>query len=193
MRKRRVAAGLHPATSDRSEKISPRWGRNSNSPSEDPLHTGLWGHYLVLGTQSTVEGVNLINSQMKHWTAYGVESNRMGFNGNVSVHDMSETYMRPLQLMLAANVSSAMCAYDAINVRPPIAFCLGLHVLELNYAGIIVSLWSSSGHTIMCVQHLPCSLCSVMKLRVDDCAALHIVSRREWLDESHGAPKALGI
>ena len=51
----------------------PRWGRNSNSPSEDPLLTGLYGKYLVTGTQTQKDGVNLINSQMKHWTAYGVE------------------------------------------------------------------------------------------------------------------------
>jgi beta-glucosidase-like glycosyl hydrolase len=91
----------------------PRWGRNSNSPSEDPLLTGLYGQALVTGTQTPADNVNLINSQMKHWTAYGVESNRMGFNGNVSVHDMSETYMVPLQLMLKANVSSAMCACES--------------------------------------------------------------------------------
>ena len=90
----------------------PRWGRNSNSPSEDPLLTGLYGQALVTGTQTPADGVNLINSQMKHWTGYGVESNRMGFNGNISVHDMSETYMVPLQLMLKANVSSAMCACE---------------------------------------------------------------------------------
>ena len=48
----------------------PRWGRNSNSPAEDPLLTGLFGKFLVTGTQSPAKGVNLINSQMKHWTAY---------------------------------------------------------------------------------------------------------------------------
>lgn len=88
----------------------PRWGRNSNSPSEDPLLTGMYGKYIVTGTQTNKDGVNLINSQMKHWTGYGVEHGRMGFNGNISVHDMSETYMVPLQIMLSANVSSAMCA-----------------------------------------------------------------------------------
>jgi len=99
----------------------PRWGRNSNSPSEDPLLTGLYGEQLVLGTQSPLNGVNLINSQMKHWTAYGVEANRFGFNGNISVHDLAETYMEPLHRMLDANVSAAMCAYDAINGTPSCA------------------------------------------------------------------------
>ena len=95
----------------------PRWGRNSNSPSEDPLVTAKYGVHLVQGTQtrdgdgpSGGGGARLINSQMKHWTGYGVEANRFGFNGNFSVHDLSETYMVPLQRMAAeANVSSAMC------------------------------------------------------------------------------------
>jgi len=47
----------------------PRWGRNSNSPSEDPVLTGVYGEQLVMGTQSPLLGVNLVNSQMKHWTA----------------------------------------------------------------------------------------------------------------------------
>ena len=39
----------------------------------------------------------------------------MAFNGNVSVHDMAETYMVPLQIMLTANVTglSAMCACES--------------------------------------------------------------------------------
>jgi beta-glucosidase-like glycosyl hydrolase len=27
----------------------PRWGRNSNSPSEDPFHIGVYGQEIVLG------------------------------------------------------------------------------------------------------------------------------------------------
>ena len=101
---------LTPLFSQVNIQRDPRWGRNSNSPSEDPLLTGEYGEQLVLGTQSPMQGVNLISSQMKHWTGYGVESNRMGFNGIISVHDLAETYMVPLQKMLRANVSGAMCA-----------------------------------------------------------------------------------
>jgi hypothetical protein len=35
----------------------------------------------------------------------------MGFNGNISLHDLAETYLEPLHIMLRANVSAAMCAY----------------------------------------------------------------------------------
>ena len=81
----------------------------------------MYGKYLVMGTQTNKDGVALINSQMKHWTTYGVENGRMGFNGNISVHDMSETYMVPLKIMLDANVSSAMCVrpfYHKETSRP---------------------------------------------------------------------------
>lgn len=45
----------------------------------------------------------------------------MGFDGKFSVHDLSETYMTPLRLMLSANISSAMCSYNAINGTPSCA------------------------------------------------------------------------
>ena len=99
----------------------PRWGRNSNSPSEDPLLTGTYGSELVRGTQLREpggSGVHLMNSQMKHWTGYTVEANRMGYNGNFSLHDLAETYMVPMQMMSRVNVSSAMCSYNAVNGTP---------------------------------------------------------------------------
>jgi beta-glucosidase-like glycosyl hydrolase len=66
---------------------------------------------------------------MKHWTAYGVESNRMGFDGRgISLHDLSDSYFKPLKMCVLtsaedadARVSSAMCAYDAINGVPSCA------------------------------------------------------------------------
>ena len=51
----------------------PRWGRNSNSPSRDPL-LRWYGPAIVTGTQTPSAGVNLVNSEMKHWTGYGVEN-----------------------------------------------------------------------------------------------------------------------
>ena len=46
-----------------------RWGRNSNSPSEDALLTGSYGYELVAGLQTpSADGVRLVNAQMKHWT-----------------------------------------------------------------------------------------------------------------------------
>ena len=69
---------------------------------------------------------NKIANMMKHWTAYSVESNwwegapqgRMGFDANISVHDLVDTYFVGMRMAAEANISSAMCAYDAINGTP---------------------------------------------------------------------------
>lgn len=61
---------------------------------------------------------NKIANMMKHWTAYSVESNRFGFDANVSMHDLVDTYFVGMQMAADANISSAMCAYDAINGTP---------------------------------------------------------------------------
>ena len=149
----------------------PRWGRNSNSPSEDPLLTGAYGAALVRGTQlrddeeglSGSGAVHLMLSQMKvssfmyryilrescsqfdslpltsltifltrpnlmkHWTGYTVEANRFGYNGNFSLHDLAETYMRPMEMMVKVNVSSAMCSCVA-PCAPPRSTCSVLSV-----------------------------------------------------------------
>lgn len=60
-----------------------------------------------------------VANMMKHWTAYGVEQNRFGFNSNISLHDLVESYFRPTVITAqAAALPSLMCAYDAINGTP---------------------------------------------------------------------------
>jgi hypothetical protein len=71
-----------------------------------------------------------VAAEMKHWTAYGVESNRMGFAGEISVHDLSDTYFKPLKMALAVNISSAMwygfgfCFSSYIFLSLSFFFCL---------------------------------------------------------------------
>ena len=111
----------------------PRWGRNSNSPSEDPYHTGAYGKAITEGFQGIAvhpgspmpvdhRFVKVAN-MMKHWTAYSVENfpggpGRMGFDGNISLHDLVDTYFPGMRMSAEANISSAMCSYDAINGTP---------------------------------------------------------------------------
>eukprot|EP00039_Didymoeca_costata_P015425 m.262431 g.262431 ORF g.262431 m.262431 type:complete len:869 (+) comp16222_c1_seq24:245-2851(+) len=98
----------------------PRWGRNSNSASECPIHSGIYGQQIISGMQGD-DSIHLISAEMKHWTAYAVESNRFGFNGNISLYDMGATFMVPLKMALKSNVSAAMCSYNAINGTPSCA------------------------------------------------------------------------
>eukprot|EP00730_Choanoeca_flexa_P016201 TRINITY_DN7606_c0_g1_i3.p1 TRINITY_DN7606_c0_g1~~TRINITY_DN7606_c0_g1_i3.p1 ORF type:complete len:786 (+),score=190.70 TRINITY_DN7606_c0_g1_i3:3-2360(+) len=99
----------------------PRWGRNSNSPSEDPFHIGMYGRGIVRGMQGSNPDKRITAAEMKHYTGYGVENNRFGFRGYISVYDMVDTYMKPLRLLLPYNVSSYMCSYNAINDIPSCA------------------------------------------------------------------------
>ena len=105
----------------------PRWGRNSNSPSECPFHTGAYGKAVTEGFQGAKVARSpvphdpryvKIANMMKHWTAYSVESDwwegapqgRMGFDANISIHDMVDTYFPGMRMAVEANISSAMCA-----------------------------------------------------------------------------------
>ena len=111
----------------------PRWGRNSNSPSEDPRLCGAYGAEVTLGmqngapvdTDTVTDGPNnflLTAAEMKHFTAYGVEANRMGFDANISLHDMADSYLVPMKIAVErANISAAMCSYSAINGTPSCA------------------------------------------------------------------------
>ena len=67
-----------------------------------------------------------MNAAFRHWTAYGVEGNiekyRMAFDANISLHDMADSYLVPMKLLVTrANVSAAMCSYSAINGTPSCA------------------------------------------------------------------------
>jgi beta-D-xylosidase 4 len=68
----------------------------------------------------------LAAAEMKHFTAYGVEANseanRMGFDANISLHDMADSYLVPMKIAVErANISAAMCSYSAINGTPSCA------------------------------------------------------------------------
>lgn len=47
---------------------SPKWGRNSNSPSEDPFHTGMYGANIVTGMQGSDPNHWITAAEMKHFT-----------------------------------------------------------------------------------------------------------------------------
>ena len=61
-------------------------------------------------------------AEMKHFAAYGVESNRFAFDANISLHDMADSYLVPMKMAVErANTSAAMCSYSAINGTPSCA------------------------------------------------------------------------
>ena len=80
----------------------PRWGRNGESSSEDPLFNALYGAYYADGAQRDPRSPRYLRSivTLKHWGAYSVdvyknatvEYHRQSFDANVSSFDMSDSY-----------------------------------------------------------------------------------------------------
>ena len=110
--------------------VDPRYGRNSELPSEDTYLNGAYAIEVVRGMQ---EGDDprwplKIHTTLKHYTAYSVEANRFGFIGNASTYDVYDSflpqYAAAFQLGHSAGV---MCSYmslriadaDAPTTQPP--------------------------------------------------------------------------
>lgn len=91
----------------------PRFGRNSELPSEDPFLAGNYAVQSVLGmqvggregrrtggTQESIEGAGLLKmiAGLKHFALYSVEDNRHSRNFNVSDFDLWDTYLPQYRL-----------------------------------------------------------------------------------------------
>jgi beta-glucosidase len=92
------------------------WGRNIEVYGEDPLHAGRLAGALARGVQwdGAAPGSQpylKVYATIKHYTGYQVETNRFGFNANVSERDLVMTYLLPFQVAAAegGNVG-VMCA-----------------------------------------------------------------------------------
>ncbi len=91
----------------------PRWGRNVECPTEDPMHAGMYGAAMISGVQTQdSRGRLLAGVQMKHFAVYQVEDcggggiapgvptpepscSRMKFDAKVSTSELNETYATP--------------------------------------------------------------------------------------------------
>eukprot|EP00008_Paramoeba_atlantica_P009980 CAMPEP_0201481994 /NCGR_PEP_ID=MMETSP0151_2-20130828/6242_1 /ASSEMBLY_ACC=CAM_ASM_000257 /TAXON_ID=200890 /ORGANISM="Paramoeba atlantica, Strain 621/1 / CCAP 1560/9" /LENGTH=701 /DNA_ID=CAMNT_0047864447 /DNA_START=732 /DNA_END=2837 /DNA_ORIENTATION=+ len=98
----------------------PRFGRNSELPSEDPTLAGLYASYYVQGMQVGEDRRYLkMVSGLKHFTAYSVESGRSVRNYNISIFDLFDTYLAQYKLAFTrGNAMAMMCSYSAVNGVP---------------------------------------------------------------------------
>mmetsp|Transcript_19145 Transcript_19145/g.48555 ORF Transcript_19145/g.48555 Transcript_19145/m.48555 type:complete len:862 (+) Transcript_19145:48-2633(+) len=100
----------------------PRFGRASELPGEDPLHSGLYAYEMVSGMQERdAAGYPKMLAFLKHFTGYSVETNRGHDNYDVSPHDMWDTYLRQYALAFEAQPMGVMCSYNALNGAPSCA------------------------------------------------------------------------
>jgi hypothetical protein len=76
----------------------------------------------------------------------------MGFDANISIHDLADTYFVGMRMAAEANISSAMCAVSACMRTMTIRLC---------------SPTAFSSHMSMCEQHhSPCALYGSPILRI---------------------------
>lgn len=111
----------------------PRWGRNIETPGEDPYLSGEYAENFVQGFQEAPEDPSHIQASAccKHYVANEMESttqadgehyDRQHVDSSVSMQDLVDSYMRPFQACVEkGKVSSLMCSYNAVNGVPSCA------------------------------------------------------------------------
>ncbi|CUF69598.1 glycoside hydrolase family 3, putative [Bodo saltans] len=107
----------------------PRWGRNQEVPSEDPLLAGDYAKAYTEGIQRnpsmdrhTIQAI----VTLKHWAAYSLDDsdgvNRYNFNAVVSEYDLSDTYLRAFHAgIVEGQAKGVMCSYNSLNGIPTCA------------------------------------------------------------------------
>lgn len=146
------AAGPHLGLDCWSPNINinrdPRWGRNMETPSEDPLVNS---KYSVAYTKGLQEGKDKRYLQavvtVKHYVAYSLEHyngiDRMAFNAVVSNYDFADTYLPAFKAsVVEANAKGIMCSYNSVNGVPMCAnkkLNTGLLRNTLGFDGYITS------------------------------------------------------
>eukprot|EP01062_Namystynia_karyoxenos_P033258 TRINITY_DN2446_c0_g1_i1.p1 TRINITY_DN2446_c0_g1~~TRINITY_DN2446_c0_g1_i1.p1 ORF type:complete len:823 (+),score=272.37 TRINITY_DN2446_c0_g1_i1:81-2549(+) len=102
----------------------PRWGRNVESPGEDPYVCGEYGLAYADGLQNG-EDKTVLQSivTLKHWVAYSVESyhgtTRHNFDAKVSEYDLAASYFPAWEtLVKQGGAKGVMCSYNMLNGKP---------------------------------------------------------------------------
>eukprot|EP00940_MAST-03C_sp_MAST-3C-sp2_P001367 g1367.t1 len=102
-----------------------RWGRNVESPGEDPYLAGEYGSAYTKGLQQLKDGTDAVQAvvTLKHWLAYSIENyhgvERYGVDVKVDAYDLASTYMVAWEKVLRdAGALGIMCSYNAVNGLP---------------------------------------------------------------------------
>eukprot|EP00658_Telonema_sp_P-2_P054924 TRINITY_DN43684_c0_g1_i3.p1 TRINITY_DN43684_c0_g1~~TRINITY_DN43684_c0_g1_i3.p1 ORF type:complete len:513 (+),score=82.49 TRINITY_DN43684_c0_g1_i3:35-1573(+) len=109
-----------------------RWGRNIETPGEDPYLSGEYGAAFVAGMEHDPddEAHILASACCKHYVGNSVEMstvdgmtwNRFEFNAAITQQDLVDSYMLPFQSCVEkGQVSGLMCSLNAVNGVPACA------------------------------------------------------------------------
>lgn len=108
----------------------PRWGRNQETPGEDPYLTSQYAIHFVRAMQGADDNVRglRVSACPKHAYAYSMEASdgtdRFQFNAVVTAQDLNDTYLPAFQASLSPGGgagSCTMCSYNAVNGIPSCA------------------------------------------------------------------------
>ena len=110
----------------------PRWGRNIETPGEDPYLTGEYATSFVTGfevseddpthLQASACCKHYVANSMDHSTVAGETWDRTTFDANISMRDLVDSYMLPFQACVEkGHVSGLMCSYNEVNGVPSCA------------------------------------------------------------------------
>ncbi|POM66952.1 Family 3 Glycoside hydrolase [Phytophthora palmivora] len=107
----------------------PRWGRNVETPSEDPLVNSKYGVAYTKGLQQGKgEDARYLQAvvTLKHYIAYSFDQydgvNRKEFDAIVSPYDFADTYFPAFRSSIVdGNAKGVMCSYNSINGVPTCA------------------------------------------------------------------------
>jgi xylan 1,4-beta-xylosidase len=139
-----------------------RWGRNLETPGEDPLVNGLYGAMYTLGLQNGDDPRFLqAVTTLKHYDANSLEGtwdtdgkydlkngtlNRHSFNAIISKYDLASTYLPAFRRsVVQGGAKGVMCSYNEVNGIPSCANSLLLKDLLRDTWGFDGYVTSDSG------------------------------------------------
>ena len=108
----------------------PRWGRNIETPGEDPYLTSQYAIWYTKGMQESPDDAEHIQASAccKHFVGNSMEfttqkdgesENRASVDSNISMRDLVDSYMVPFQACVeVGKVSGLMCSYNSVNGVP---------------------------------------------------------------------------
>lgn len=121
----------------------PRWGRGQETYGEDPFLTSKIGIAFVQGLQGDDPDYYKVIATAKHYAVHsGPETERHGFDVDVSDRDLYETYLYAFeQLVKKGGVYSIMGAYNAFRGDP---CCMNPFLLE----DVLRNKWGFNGYIV---------------------------------------------
>jgi beta-glucosidase-like glycosyl hydrolase len=110
----------------------PRWGRNLETPGEDPLVNGAFGAAVTEGLQRGTLDQRFLQAvvTLKHFDANSLEGNwgpggkitRHTVNAEISAYDLHSTYLPAFKTAVVdGKAKGVMCSYNAVNGVPSCA------------------------------------------------------------------------